>query len=290
MVTGYAGLFALWTIQADKLTAATSFAVGLLLAISVTAFVGWEIYGMVQRYLSLSALRKSIDKPARAAAEMQQLSNRSQRLMRHLERFWAPVVFVVGGSATLAMLILLCAFGHGLYLEFGPATFSKESAVEFNFLSLVLGGLIAGLVGFACFRIEAWRNVRNGRKALAQALEADLRSSVEVYKELASFWADHKTILFDILDQLSFIRSSYGTDRPHFGLLGDESIRNRLNLYFRTSYVTLNKLRSEQERFYGTDDPAKQSELTERLSLLIEKLDDHRAEADEIADQLSIRF
>ena len=78
MVTGCAGMFALWTSQAARMTAATSMGVGLLLAISVSAFVTWELYGMTQRYISLSALRKSIDSPKRTLQETAQMISRSQ--------------------------------------------------------------------------------------------------------------------------------------------------------------------------------------------------------------------
>lgn len=290
MVTGYAGLFSLWTLQADKLTPATSLGVGLLLAISVSAFVGWEVYGMLQRYLSLSIMRKSLDSPARTAEELKKVTVRGQRMMRQLERSFAPVIVVAGGTAVLAMAILVNAFGHGLLLRYGPALFSKESTMEFNFLSLVLGGLIAGLVGVACFRLEAWRNSRNAKKALAKALEADMRSTVDLYDELIQFWNDHGVVLYDFLEQIALIRSNFGNDRVHFGLLNDEDMRGRLNQHFRTSFVTLSKLRPKQEDIYGADSDDAKAKLTEQLSNLIEKLSDHRAEANEVADQLALRF
>jgi hypothetical protein len=290
MVTGYAGIFALWSLQAERITPATSLGVGLLMAISVTTFVGWEIFGMVQRYISLSSLRKSLDNPARAASEMEQLSARSQRLMRALERVWHPVIFIAAGTAAIAMLMLVSAFTHGLWIKHSAIALSKDSAMEFNFLSLFLGGLIAGLTGFACFRIEGWRNVKNGRRGLAQALEADLRSSAELYGEISTLWASDNTILFDYLDQLIFVRSNYNIDRPHFGLLSDEDMRIRLNHYFRTSHVTLGKLREKQEGIYRTTDANRQIELRNEIDSAIDLLRDHQREANEIADQLSIRF
>lgn len=290
MVTGYAGIFALWSLQAERITPATSLGVGLLMAISVSTFVGWEIFGMVQRYLSLSALRKSLDNPARAASEMEQLSARSQRLMRALERYWHPVIFIAAGTAAVAMLILVSAFTHGLWLKHAAKAFSKDSAMEFNFLSLFLGGLIAGVVGFVCFRLETWRNVKNARRGLAQALEADLRSSAELYAEVGELWASDKTILFDYLEQLAFIRANYNSDRPHFGLLADDDMRIRLNHYFRTSYVTLGKLRDKQENIYRTNDVDLQNKLHGEIDAAIEQLKEHQREAKEIGDQLSIRF
>lgn len=290
MVTGYAGIFALWSLQAERLTPATSLGVGLLMAISVATFVGWEIFGMVQRYISLSSLRKSIDNPARAANEMNQLTARSQRLMRALERYWHPVIFTAVGSAAVAMIILVSAFTHGLWIKYAPNAISKESAMELNFLSLCLGGLIAGLVGFACFRMEAWRNIKNGRRGLAQALEADLRSSAELYADIATLWTSDQVVLFDYLEQLIFVRANFGADRTSLGLLADEDMRIRLNQYFRRSYVTLGKLREKQESIYRTNDTDRQAQLREEIEAAIERLGEHQREANEIADQLAIRF
>ena len=162
--------------------------------------------------------------------------------------------------------------------------------MEVNVLSVVLGGMIAGLVGFACFRLEGWRNAQRGRKLLASALEADLRSSVELYDEIASAWMSHKIILFDLLDQLSFVRSNYAIDRPHLGVLGDESIRNRLNLYFRKSYVTLNRLREKQEDIYRANSDEVKAKLVDELSDMMETLEDQRVDAADIADKLATRF
>lgn len=254
MVAGYAGMFALWNMQADRLTPVTSLSVGLLLAISLAAFVGWEIYGMVERFSAMSAMRKSLDNPVRFAGEVKRYSQRTTTLMRVFERYWHPVIWIAAGSAVLAMAILLSAFAHGIVLTTWPQLIRRGASMEFGFLSIVAGGFIAGLAGILSFRWEAGRTRKHGKKALASALEADLRTSAELFSEIAKVWKNNQAILFDTLDQLEFVRSNFAVDRPNFGLLHDEDMRLRLNEYFRKSYVILRRLRQHQENIYSTDD------------------------------------
>lgn len=117
-----------------------------------------------------------------------------------------------------------------------------------------------------------------------------MRSSIELFDQLIGEWETNSVILFDYLDQLTFVRSNYNTDRPHFGVLSDADMRNRMNYYFRTSYVTLNKLRVMQENIYrlGSDEP--KAGLLEGIANQVDELRDHRQAASELADQLSIRF
>jgi hypothetical protein len=323
MVTGYAGIFALWSLQSGRITPASSFGVGLLLAVSITAFVGWEIYGMVQRFLAMSVLRKSIDNPVRYSAEIKLHAQRTERLMRKFEQYWHPVIWVAAGCAALAMLILVSAFSHGLLLTYVPHVSKGQSAMELNFLSVVLGGIIAGIVGVVALRFEAWRNRKALKKSLATALESDLRGTVEIFDQVLSVWKSHHYISYAYLDQIAFIRANFNSDRPNFFILNDDDIRTRLNLYFRKSYATLEKLRLKQDEVYGVTRKAEQAEMAkdaqlaldieeqknldvieevlkttardrdkalEELEEALEELREHRSSAIEIADQLTLRF
>lgn len=323
MVTGYAGIFALWNSQSGRITPATSLGVGLLLAVSITAFVGWEIYGMVQRFLSMSALRKSIDNPIRYAAEIKLHAERTQRLLRKFEQYWHPVIWVAAGCAALAMLVLVSAFSHGLVLTYVPQVSKGQSAMELNFLSIVLGGIIAGIVGIVALRFEAWRNRKALKKSLATALESDLRGTAEIFDQVLDVWKSNNYISYAHLDQIAFIRNNFNSDRPNFFIFNDDDIRTRLNFYFRTSYATLEKLRVKQDEVYGLARKAEQAEKAkvaelalevaeqknlaiidevletnkcdrkkalEELEEALEELKEHRSSAIEIADQISLRF
>lgn len=286
MVAGYAGAFALWQSQSN-LTPATSLAVGLLLAISISTFIGWEIFGMIQRFKSIAALRQSIEHPERFVEEISRYQANAIRQVRQVERLWHPVIFVAAGSAGLALVILVSAFCHGLLIEF-HRTNRLGGGMELNALSMVLGGLLAGLVGVAALRFEGRRSAVSQRRAIAMALSSDLRSSAELYREVISTWDSEKIVLFDLLDQIEFVRASFGNDRPYLHLLNDEYTRARINRYFRTSYVALKRLRDLQEQIYGTEDIERQANFSKAIQGQVENLQESAAEAEELADQLTI--
>lgn len=292
LVAGYAGIFALWNAITKELTPATNLGVGLLVAISISTFVGWEIFGLAQRFAAMSSMRRSLDNPARAAAEIEKYKGRAVLALRFLERYWHKVIWLALGTAGLAMFMLLSGMCHALWLAHGAQFFRGEDHMELNFLSIVLGGLIAGLVGFACFRLEASRNIKASRRALAAAVADDLRTCGELYLEIKQKWADEKYISFDLLEQIAFVRSNFNQDRPHFQILGDSDIRTRLTTYFRESFVTLMKLRPKQQEIYAVkeSDEEAMARLEADVVDLLEALVVHRRHAVEIADQLALRF
>ena len=292
MVAGYAGIFALWNAITKELTPETNLGVGILVAVSITTFVGWEIFGLAQRFAAMSSMRRSLDNPARAADEMERYKARAILALRFLERHWHQVIWVALGTAAAAMMMLLSGMCHALWLAHGARLFSGEDHMELNFLSIVLGGLIAGLVGFVCFRLEASRNLRAGRRALAATVADDLRTCGDLYAELKQKWLDEKYISFDLLEQIAFVRTTFNQDRPHFQSLGDSDIKTRLNTNFRESYVTLMKMRPKQQEICAVKEGDKESlkTLESEVTDLFETLVMHRRHAIEIADQLALRF
>jgi hypothetical protein len=292
MVAGYAGIFALWNALSKELTPATNLGIGLLVAVSICAFIGWEIYGITQRFAATSVMRRSLDNPARAAAEVEKYKARAVLTMRLLDRNWHVVISLALGTAALAMLMLLSGMCHALWLAYGAQPTAGGKHMELNALYVVLGGLIAGLVGYISFRLEARRNVRVNRKALAGALIDDLRTSADLYTQLIEKWDEVKFISFDLLEQIAFVRINFNQDRPHFQMLGDADIRTRLTTYFRESYVTLGKLRQKQQEIYAVKEDDKKSidRLHEEVGELIETLVMYRRHATEISDQLTLRF
>lgn len=164
--------------------------------------------------------------------------------------------------------------------------------MELIALYVALGGFIAGLVGYICFRLEARSNIRASRKALAGALIDDLRTSADLYTQLIEKWDEAKFVWFDLLEQIAFVRSNFNQDRPHFQILGDADIRTRLTTYFRESYVTLTKLRQKQQEIYAAneDDTESINRLHAEVGELLETLAMYRRHATEIADQLTLRF
>ena len=141
--------------------------------------------------------------------------------------------------------------------------------MELNFLSIVLGGIIAGVVGVVALRFEAWRNRKALKKSLATALESDLRGTAEIFDQVLEVWKSHHYISYAQLDQIAFIRNNFNSDRPNFFILNDDDIRTRLNFYFRKSYATLEKLRVKQDEVYGIARKADQAEKAKAAQLAL---------------------
>lgn len=301
IVTGYAGAFAIWNFISNKLTPATGLGVGLLLCVSLATYIAWEIYTMVQKHIALATLRKSVDDFGRYAAEVKGHKDRSQLLLRRLERYWPITMVVAVGSAALAVMMLISAFCHALILSFVPNLFSNGVAMDVMALFVVIGGMVAGLIGIASFRFEAGRSQRLGRKMYSKALQEELRTSINLFERLISQWGKEGYIAFRILDEIDFSRGAFLLDRSHLQLLDDGDIKLRINNYYRESAVTLQRLRSSQEDYYRVDGIAvtdeqkdeKERMLAQRKGWIeagIEELQKHQVQADQIASQLFIRF
>lgn len=168
-------------------------------------------------------------------------------------------------------------------------------------LFVVIGGMVAGLIGIASFRFEAGRSQRLGRKMYSKALQEELRTSINLFERLISQWGKEGYIAFRILDEIDFSRGAFLLDRSHLQLLDDGDIKLRINNYYRESAVTLQRLRSSQEDYYRVDGIAvtdeqkdeKERMLAQRKGWIeagIEELQKHQVQADQIASQLFIRF
>jgi hypothetical protein len=120
MVAGYAALFTLWVQMSGdgpgKFTRLTSFAAALSLSISVLAFVGWEIAGMVIRSKVNIALARAVNNPAEFESRVREHREKMSALMRHFQPIWAVVISVAAGGALIAFGIMLSALLHGAWL------------------------------------------------------------------------------------------------------------------------------------------------------------------------------
>lgn len=120
MVVGYAALFTLWSQMSGtgvgKFTPMTSFTLAILLALSVLAFIGWEVFGMIVRSKVNIALARAVDDAPRFEAHIREHREKMARLMRGLQPAWAAVVGVAAGCAVLAFLVMLSAIVHAAWL------------------------------------------------------------------------------------------------------------------------------------------------------------------------------
>lgn len=301
IVTGYAGAFAIWNFLSDKLSPATGLCVGLLLCISLGTYIAWELYGMLQKRISMMALIKSVDNFGRYSAEVEAYQDRNQLVLRRFERYWPVTMIVAAGSAALAMILLISAFCHGLLLQLLP----KISVGRFNMdvmaMFVALGGLVAGLIGIASFRLESKQGHKRGQKRFSSAIQEELRTSIELFKRLMTAWEEEGYIDFIILDEIDFSRATFLGDRSSLQLFNDSDMRQRIANYYRESAVTLQRLRNNQADYYqvdsvvvGEEEAQKKREmLTLRKQWIedgLERLKMHQIQADQVASQLYIRY
>jgi hypothetical protein len=120
MVAGYAALFALWVQMAGdepgKFTRLTSFAAAIFLSLSVLAFVGWEIFGMLVRSKVNIALARAVNNPPEFESNMRDHREKMASLMRYLHPAWVVVISLAAGGALIAFGIMLSALLHGAWL------------------------------------------------------------------------------------------------------------------------------------------------------------------------------
>ncbi len=120
MVVGYAALFALWAQMSGngsgKFTHLTSFASAIFLALSVSAFVGWEVFGMIFRSKINISLARAVNNPSEFESHMRDHKEKMASLMRYLQPAWAVVICLAAGTALIAFGIMLSALLHGAWL------------------------------------------------------------------------------------------------------------------------------------------------------------------------------
>lgn len=120
MVAGYAALFALWAQMSGdgpgKFTHWTSFVAAIFLSLSVLAFVGWEIFGMIVRSKINIALARAVNNPHEFESNIRDHKEKMESLMRYLQPAWAVVISLATGGALIAFGIMLSALLHGAWL------------------------------------------------------------------------------------------------------------------------------------------------------------------------------
>jgi hypothetical protein len=99
-----------------QLTRLTSFAAALSLSISVLAFVGWEIAGMIIRSKVNIALARAVNSPTEFEWRVREHREKMASLMRYFQPTWAVVISVAAGGALIAFGIMVSALLHGAWV------------------------------------------------------------------------------------------------------------------------------------------------------------------------------
>lgn len=116
MVVGYAGLFTIWAQQKTEFTPATSFAAGILLSLSLLAFIAWEIYGMVIRSRSGFAMAKAVEDPELFHQRMREHREKTAEGMNGSQKLWVWNVGIAAGFALASFGVMFSAMLHGAWM------------------------------------------------------------------------------------------------------------------------------------------------------------------------------
>ncbi|UZM14595.1 hypothetical protein LZV00_01895 [Pseudomonas kielensis] len=113
MVAGYAGFFAFWSTLVDKIPAWLFFACGLLITLSLTFFISWEL---IKMFWSASHIRKTqaILAQSRRQNIVTEYENAIQKFNAEAQRVW--MLFLIPSVLTgiLAAVMLVGYFFNQL--------------------------------------------------------------------------------------------------------------------------------------------------------------------------------
>lgn len=115
LLAGYAGFFAIWSFIKPDITKEQVFWSGLLIALSLTAFMLWEIYGSFYRSRSLLGLAKAVNNPAKFHELLEQHKIDEHARIIRFGRIWVVVFGFTVLTGFSAIGILLWAFVSGLW-------------------------------------------------------------------------------------------------------------------------------------------------------------------------------
>ena len=116
ILAGFAGFFAVWSSMKDHLSSMEMFASALCITISLTAFIFWEVLGMLVRSKSMKAVLLVLNAPpgefSRAMAKHQNLEQHRNILMF---RVWNVILVITVAPALVAAGLLIFSFGRQLW-------------------------------------------------------------------------------------------------------------------------------------------------------------------------------
>jgi hypothetical protein len=110
LLAGYAGFFAVWTFLKQDLSKGQVFSSGLLIALSLSSYIIWEIYQAFHRSQALLGLNKAVLDPKNFDTLLAEYKKTQQDRTIRLGRIW---IFVFGFTVLTgfsAVSILIYAF------------------------------------------------------------------------------------------------------------------------------------------------------------------------------------
>ena len=119
LLAGYGGFFAVWSFMKPEFTKLEVFLSGFLIALSLVAFMVWEIYACFYRSRSNISLSKAVTKAVKNPSDFHQLLSQHNdaehtRIIR-FGRVWAIFFGFSIVTGFSAIFIILWAFMKGLW-------------------------------------------------------------------------------------------------------------------------------------------------------------------------------
>ena len=318
MLAGYASIFVLWTNSKGSVSPLIYFSSGILFAVSLAVFVGWELYGMHVRAKGLFAIARSVDDPERFVSGILDYQREEANRAFRLARIYRPVFVIATVTGFSSLILISIGFCIGLYKEFNWVVGPEEMVVLQVIGSIAAGSFLACSVAFAFIWYVQSKSARDSLRNLAQSLADEMRSSSGLYLNLRQEWETKGFVSHALLNEMVESRVDFQNARPHLPLIPDQDIRQKISAYYRRTAIDIDSIRQmENDRSRAEaliergpaelarakdqnqkDEMsallmAKQGELDELKDAIREKLDKfdaHRAMANHISEKLERFF
>jgi hypothetical protein len=112
---GYAGLFAIWGWVSNYLYRWETLTIAMLLAISITAFVAWQVFGMVSiARQQMRFARAIVVKDVDFDAEMGRANKQNLAAFAVIMKLWPYAIAVIATPAAIGALLLILACAEHL--------------------------------------------------------------------------------------------------------------------------------------------------------------------------------
>jgi uncharacterized membrane protein len=118
LVAGYAGFFAMWSQVGEDLTKVSRFWSGLLIAISLSGFILWEIYGMIVRSRAMLEIGRAVAEPERYEQLIKEQRLKQRDRVIKIGRVWIMVLSFIALTGFGSIAIMISAFVRGLWLHY----------------------------------------------------------------------------------------------------------------------------------------------------------------------------
>jgi len=111
---GYAGFFAIWSFLKPDLSKGETFWSALLVSVSLTAFILWEVYQSFYRSRSILGLAETVKDPSRFQAAIEKYKREEHSRVLSLKRVWVVAFSLAVVTGFGGILVLIYAFIRSL--------------------------------------------------------------------------------------------------------------------------------------------------------------------------------